>query len=427
MEPGQRIALAAVACVAIAGCARGVAGERAAADLLLLRTPDRLAVMDSSAGAITFSASGAVPSSDWSTVFRVARRASATVIPGLAFRRTRVAAIDPRSGTEVWNRVHDGDLVVGTVSADGRQAALVTDGPAADGYPAGRSSTTIVLDGPGLARPHHLKLAGNSEPEAFSLDGRALFVIEFTPALAPDRYRVRRLDLASGRVGDVYSVDGHLQTAMRGTARTQALAPDGKRLYTLYWLADPTVPGAGRAFIHVLSLDEQWAHCVDLPRPVGSGSEQANALTLTPDGSRLYVADAESGTVAEMDTKQLRVTRTSSVVLRGSGPVRAGVGPPGWKTDATLYLGRGHRLAEVDTRTLRTSKLWAVRGRISGIQPASDGRRVFVAVVDRVVVLDHTAGRAIGVLAAADLRGIDQLGLASGGLDSARAQILCAC
>lgn len=412
MRSGHGKILAAVAFVLIAGCARGVAGTQVAADLLLLRTPDTLAVVDPTAGRIMFSASGAAPSADWSTVFRVARSESAT----------RVAALDPRSGAEVWARAISHELAVGAVSRDGRLAALVTPRRGRDAYPGGRSSTTIVLDGPGSAKPRHLELDGNYEPEAFSLDGKALFVIEYLPALAPDRYRVRRFDLASGRVGDVFGVDGHLQTAMRGSARTQVLAGDGKRLYTLYWLAGETKAATGRAFVHVLSLDEQWAHCVDLPGGVGSGSEQANGLALTPDGTRLFVADGESGALAEMDTKQLRVTRTRSIAVRGPGPVRAGVGP-----DRTLYLGRGHRLTEIDTRTLETSRSWAVRGRISGIQAASGARHVFVAIGDRVVVLDRAAGRATGVLSVGDLRGIDQLGLASRGLDSARTQILCAC
>lgn len=412
MRSGHGKTLAAVAFVLIAGCARGVPSRDVAADLLLLRTPDRLAVMDPTAGNIMFSTSGAVPSADWSTVFRVARRDAAA----------RVAALDPRSGAEFWTRAISRELAVGAVSPDGRLAALVTARRGGDEYPEGRSSTTIVLDGPGAAKPRHLELAGNYEPEAFSLDGKALFVIEYVPPLAPDRYRVRRLDLTSGRVGDVYSADGHLQTAMRGSARTQVLAPDGRRLYTLYWLADETKAGTGRAFVHVLSLDEQWAHCVDLPGGVGSGSEHASALALTPDGTRLFVADGKSGALAEMDTKQLRVTRTSAIVLRDSGRVRAGVGP-----DGTLYLGQGHRLAEIDTRTLGSKRSWAVRGRISGIQAASSSRHVFVAVGDRVVVLDRAAGRATGVLSVGGLSGIDQLGLASRGLDSARTQILCAC
>jgi hypothetical protein len=411
MQSARGKILANVAFVLVTGCARGVPGS-AAADLLLLRTPDRLAVMDSTAGTFVFNASAAVPSSDWSTVFRVAHRNSAT----------RVAAADPRSGAEVWTEAIRGELAVGSVSRDGQLAALVTSRRTANGYPEGRSSTTIVFAGPASPKPRHLELAGNYEPEAFSLDRRALFLIQYLPPLAPDRYRVRRLDLVSGRADGVFSIDGHLQTSMRGTARTQVLAPDGKRLYTLYWLAGDTKRGTGRAFIHVLSLDEQWAHCVDLPRFVGSASEQANALALSPDGARLYIADTDSGALAEIDTKRLRVTRTSSVALGGSGAVRANVGP-----DGTLYLGRGHRLAEVDTRTLDTTRSWAVRRRISGIQAATDGRRVFVAVDDRVVVLDRAAGRATEVLAAAGLHGIDQLGLTSRGLDSARTQILCAC
>ena len=64
-----------------------------------------------------------------------------------------------------------------------------------------------------------LSVAGNVEPEAFSLSGDGLFVIDFVPPLAPERYRVARLDLPRGSVDALRSYEQELQEPMRGTAR----------------------------------------------------------------------------------------------------------------------------------------------------------------------------------------------------------------
>jgi hypothetical protein len=265
-----------------------------------------------------------------------------------------------------------------------------------------------------------LQIPGNIAPEAFSSDRKALFVIEYLPPLKPDRYRVRRLDLASGRVGGVFSVDGHLQQAMRGTARTQAMSADGQRLYTMYWLGEPA--GGGRAFVHVLDLDEQWAHCIDLPRPLGSPGEDANALALSADGSRLYVVDADAGSLAEIDTRELRTLRTSAIDMRGNSAPRlaAATGP-------TLYLGRDDRLVAIDRGTLAARDRWTMPGSVSGIQPAAADDRLFVAIGDRIIVLDRTNGRALRELTVEGLDEIDQLGLTGARPGSVRSQIKCAC
>ena len=55
-----------------------------------------------------------------------------------------------------------------------------------------------------------------------------------------------------------------LQEPMRGTARAQAMAPDGRRLYTLY-TRDATATEPAEAFVHVLDLEHERATCVDLP------------------------------------------------------------------------------------------------------------------------------------------------------------------
>ncbi len=246
-------------------------------------------------------------------------------------------------------------------------------------------------------------------------------MIEYLPALEPDRYRVRRLELDTGRMTGVFTVDGQLQGAMKGSARTQALAPDGTRLYTLYWLADET-QNEGHAFVHVLSLDGQWAHCVDLPPSVGSGSERADALALSSDGRRLYVVDVEQDRLAEIDTERLRVVRTTAAPLTFAGPVRAAVGP-----DDTVYASSGRTILAIDASRHGSPTSWTFGSNVTGLQPAADGRRIYVALTNRIDIFDRVVGRATRSLRVPGMTAIDQLGAVSAGLDSARTQILCAC
>ena len=61
------------------------------------------------------------------------------------------------------------------------------------------AETTIVVVGAEGER-NRLTLPGCVEPEAFSIAGDRLFVLDYLPPQAPERYRVRQVDLVGGRV-----------------------------------------------------------------------------------------------------------------------------------------------------------------------------------------------------------------------------------
>jgi hypothetical protein len=271
------------------------------------------------------------------------------------------------------------------------------------------------------AEARAIQLVGNYEPEAFSTDGQSLFVVEYLPPMNPTRYRVRRLDLKTEQVVGVFTVDAELQESMEGTARVQAASPDGRRLYTLYTVEDGH--GARHAFVHVLSLDELWAHCVDLPPSFGTAPEQAIGISVAPDGKHLYAADTSTGTVAEIDTTSLAVTRTapSPIELSRGGVAHAAVGG-----DGTFYVAKGRQLNALDPSTLSTKDTWEMESRITGIQPASQGTRVYVGLKDQIVILDPTTGDRLGMLDPGDER-IDRIGTATQPLEMLREVISCAC
>jgi outer membrane protein assembly factor BamB len=381
-------------------------------DLLFIQTAGDVAVVEPGASSPAFRG-GAIPSSDWSTVVRSVPDGSST----------EIIALDPSNGKERWDTSLPGNLRAKVVSNEGDLVAL---GPTRERHHRlGRRSTTLVIVDSDAPEPRTITLAGNYEPEAFSTDGQSLFVIKYSPARAPTSYQVRRLDLHTQRVEGVYTPDAHLQGAMGGTARIQAASPDGRRLYTLYTLGG----GNGRryAFIHVLSLDQLWAHCIDLPGEFATSPEAATALTVSPDGTRLYVANHAEAAVAQIDTSKLEIVRSETIRF-GFGGGRAYAAHD---SGSKLYLASGRRVALVDTTSLNEQRSWLMKEKIRGLQVAGDGKRLFVAFRDRVAIIRAATGEGIDTIDPPGVRRIDRFGPQMPALDDTDpggdGDIVCAC
>ena len=410
---GWTVAVGAVVAIVGAGACNSVGkGSGAAtagrpAHLAYVQTQAGLAGVDALGGRVLFQTPGAVASPGWTTLVR-----SAPQLGG-----TRLYAIDTATGRTRWVGKVRAGLAVRVVATDGRRIALTEPAPAraasVAGYPSGRATTTLEVVGPAQPEPRRYMLAGNFEPEAFSLDGRALFVIEFSPPLAPDRYRVRSLDLGKGTVSDVASPDKDLQQDMRGSPTMQVPAPDGGRVYTLYSLRD--TDGHMRSFVHVLSLGGRWAHCVDLPDEF---SAPGSTMAVAPDGRHLVVVQGLSGDVAEIDTRALRVEGTGSLGSPVKGPVA---------------LTRDGRLFVVDDadKVLVVGRLGAMPRALDGVAPGAlglaltrDGASLLVAGAGRLTVVDTASGAVRHELPLVNVR---SLGWPSPLLDSGAGHIECAC
>ncbi|MGH2729522.1 MAG: hypothetical protein ACRDJI_02815 [Actinomycetota bacterium] len=415
MRKSGPMMLVAIPLLVLVGCGSGE--PTSTQDLLFLRTSRGVAVV-STGGAAPTLRTAAIPAGDWSSVVRARQTGSST----------RLTALNPLSGAGLWGRTLEGNFEVKVVSEDAQMVAL---GPVGEGYyfvgrrggaRLARKHTKLVIIKRSVARPQTIRLKGNYEPEAFSTDGDALFVLKYSPARAPTHYQVRHLNLRTERVGGVYTVDGDLQESMRGTARVQAMSPDGNRLYTLYTL------GRGdsrRAFVHVLSLDEQWAHCIDLPARFGTADESSTVLTVSPDGGRLYVADASTRAVAEIDTAALRVARSSTIDFGGGSPAYAAS-----DENDTLYLASDRRVVAVDATTLVERDSWEsgeVGERITGIQIGSESTRLYVGFNRRIAVLDALSGKLLRTLDPPGVVRIQQLGRVMRSLDEERTSFTCAC
>lgn len=394
------LTLAAVAC--------GTPGEgsRPAQDVFFLRSARGVTVVKAGAGAPSFEGP-AVPSGDWSTVVR----------SSLGKGETTLRAVNPRTGGQLWEQVVDGRQVVKLVSADGQRVVLASIRQIHFTY--GRSTTQLTFAGPAYETPQVVTLEGNFEPEAFSKDGSTLFVISYLPARRPQSYQVRQLDIATGKVSDVYTPDAHLQTAMGGTARVQTAAPDGTRMYTLYTVrhGDETY-----AFIHVLALDEMWAHCIDLPQEFAQEAESGTALTLSPDGDRLFVANTSSGHVAEVDTRALQVVRSAPLDIPDLGSAHAlyNGGP-------TLYVSSGAQLVTVDAGSLEQTGSSVLNHEIRGIQYAPGSGRVYLGFRDEIAVLDPETGEQIAAIDPPGVNHIGEFGPIFPSVNGGRKFLKCAC
>lgn len=359
--------------VASVACGDRREAAPAADDLLYLRSGAGVAVVNAGAGGQAFKRLDAVPSGDWSTIVHtISGRGS-----------TEVVATDPTTDVDRWRDVVEGNLKINVVSHSGDLVAL---SPSRERYYRyGRSETTFVIVGRELEEERVLTVEGNFEPEAFSADGSSLFVVSYLPARAPSQYQVRRLDLTTGAVHGVFTPHDELQDRMGGTARIQTASADGSRLYTLYTVPDGN--GHQHAFVHVLDLKNEWAHCVDLPEGFATKPESSTALTLSPDGDRLYVANTSTGSVAEIDTETLLIPRTETFDLDTRGNANAAVDPTG-----TLYVTSGVWVVAIDIASFSEIDRWPMTDRITGLQVGSRGRNVYVGLPRGAAVLDVETG-----------------------------------
>lgn len=395
--------------------------------LAYVRAGDSLVTVDLDRREVALAANDSVSSLDGALLFRT-RPAG----PG-----AELEAFDPRSGVTRWRTPVAPGLEPRVASYDGARVALMA--PAAEpagGYPAGRRTTEVVVAGPGERGRRH-QLRGNFEPEAFGLDGRHLYLIKYVPAMAPTGYQVRRLDLGTGRVGPVDSPDIAADTVMGGSARAQVMAPDGRRLYTLYSVPAGVPDGLhgtdherGRAFIHVLDLEEGWAHCLLLPDPLGVRALANGPLAVSPDGSTLAVLDADldggRSSLVSVDTERLQPTE-----------VRRGVGPR-WPTSAALgaggelYVAGGDRVGRprievLDLATGERRRRWSTRTFVTAMSAEAEGSLLLAEPERARVVILRPGGAGGRSVPLPSESGPVAVGPASVTLPGVRDVLECAC
>jgi hypothetical protein len=324
---------------------------------------------------------------------------------------TEVVAHDVPGGTARWRAALRGALEPRAVSPDGRLVALATPGAAGGSpyRPGGRTRTTVVVADDGGERVR-FDLAGNLEPEAFSADGRLLFVLDYLPPTAPDRYRVRMVNLATGKLEPLATrakavVPPGAEEEMRGEGRQAVYDPVRQLLFTLYThqpehlhtrdLLAGARPGAAHvhAFVHTLSLREHWAYCIDLPAPFGERPAMRHAIALGhsvgPGG--LTVVDAAGGAMALLDPDALAV---NSIVNFKPPAEGAGEAAARFTADGALVVATGPEVIQV-TSSGREVARWACRSDVRGLVPHPAGQRVYVGQDGAIACHDLNSGQEV--------------------------------
>jgi outer membrane protein assembly factor BamB len=300
--------------------------------------------------------------------------------------------LDPETGRARTEMTVPPGLAASVVSFDGRAVALTARTSTEAPYrPSERSSTLIVVARPNQSRYRTYRFDGNFEPEAFSTNERKLFLIEYLDLGEPPRYRVRVLNVERGTMAPVGRLTKFAPSSMRGSGRVQAYSSSGDVLYTLYTRQPPNYAhqhhgdvhhkGMVHAFIHVLNLEEGWAHCVDLPMPFGMGKEPASMLAVSPDGYRVYAGDGER--VAAVDTVSLEVmsvNRTPELLKPIAGAVVA--------SDGTLLIGNGSRVTALDGDWLEQPSSFDAPGEVRSLGIDPRGEELFVGTESGISVMD---------------------------------------
>jgi hypothetical protein len=362
-------------------------GRRVATGVLLLGSSTGVTSVDAATGRVISQTTGVSPLGDWSEVF------TTTPSPG----RTILEARDAVTGAVASKVSLAGELGVRVAAGDGSQVALMAPLPEGTSpwTPVPRASTRLVVADPtGAEEPTRYRLRGNFEPEAFSKNGKSLFLIKFVPPTDPVAYRVARLDLAEGKVFPVGTGQKGVVETMSGTRLEQTPSSDGDMLYTLYTTQPAAYAhahaknGTPVAFVHTLNLDEGWAHCVVLPKALWGADPAHEAMAASPDLDLLYVVDTARDLVAVMNTERLEVVLTEEFDI---GPVQEGetsavVGP-----DGSLIVAAGSKVVALDTSTLRPVRTWTTDAQVSTLGAGPDG--VYVAMPGRVTILDPSSGR----------------------------------
>ena len=221
-----------------------------------------------------------------------------------------------QSGTELqWFDMTTGEQTAVADGVDGELGGLSSDGSRA---------VTIDLRGVRIVSPESTRVlplpSGSWQVDA--LRGDNLFLIRLLGDTGG--YQIRLLHVASGKLEAKPLKDPHESGTIWGTPNSRLASPDGRYLFTLY------VAGNGAAMVHALNLETARARCIDLP---GTGDYlSATSWAMVLRGNTLWALNPGYGRVVAIDVSSRRIVRHFALSLpywnRGLG-TRAALSPDG--------------------------------------------------------------------------------------------------
>jgi hypothetical protein len=237
-------------------------------------------------------------------------------------------------------------------------------------------------------------LNGNFAVDTLSATGDALFLIQYLPAVKPDHYQVRWVDLMTEQLQDGALVDKRAPDEVMAGQRWQAVATrSGRWLYTLYVRTKTNT-----AFIHALNTEDKYTWCFDLPGLPGNSLDQLRAYTLAlaPDGGTLYAANPALGLVATVDLNTLQVASAGHFAAVPSTAPPAAPFSFGVAGDRALYFSSGPQVWTFDEVTQQVKSLSTLDAPVSGLALGPEGHRLFVGLAGAApLALDLATGQAL--------------------------------
>jgi hypothetical protein len=139
-----------------------------------------------------------------------------------------------------------------------------------------------------------------------ALRGNHLILIRYIPT---GGYRVRLFDLVSNRLFRQPLKDPHESATIWGSPFERLSSADGRYLFTLY------IGSNGGSMIHELDLRNATARCIDLPGTGDYNSANTWALALSKDRTKLWAVSPGYERVVAIDVRAARVVTAFRVRL----------------------------------------------------------------------------------------------------------------
>jgi hypothetical protein len=183
------------------------------------------------------------------------------------------------------------------LTADGKTLVLTT-------YPQALGSASFAVVGvPAFDVTRVVSLRGNWAYDAVAPNGRTLYLIQYLASHGTERYLVRAYDLRLGRLVKRVIAAREEKGPMTGSPIARATTRDGSWAYTLYSRA------SGQPFVHALDTVHRLAVCVDLPWKHADGWIGNARLRLSRDGTKIYLRQlGANGRRGVIDTHTWKVT-----------------------------------------------------------------------------------------------------------------------
>jgi hypothetical protein len=194
-----------------------------------------------------------------------------------------------------------------------------------------------------------------------------------------------------------------LDPNMVGDALTRQMSNDGAIAYTLY-----TRPTANIAFVHILSLTDEFfdSRCLDLPTGNNPDLLRYYTLTRSQDGTKLYAVNTALGTITVIDIQSkdvpdnhIQTTKHFSpgdVSLTASDKTRTLYNGAVLSPDQhTLYVVGLHGLWVFDTSDLHMENHYLTQNAFTSIATGNGGQILYATdPTTGISMIDPASGRA---------------------------------